>query len=221
MNNQNSEKENPSTIYFSPTGGDLPPIKEEDIEKGSDVGRIGATEENTKVLAPLQQALWDYLDSLPEGDIKDRTAKIITALSLPLQNKEGKKLCKYVAVLNIIPNKRKIQQYTGTMEYNEIQEDMANKTNDMVNHPKHYTTGGPIISIKCKCGEVVKKALECIEVIRDMPSWKGNAIKYLWRCGLKKEEGMSDVDKEIQDLEKAIWYINDRIKQLKGESSCT
>lgn len=30
MNNQNSEKENPSTIYFSPTGGDLPPIKEED-----------------------------------------------------------------------------------------------------------------------------------------------------------------------------------------------
>ena len=207
MNNQNSEKENPSTIYFSPTGGDLPPIKEEDIEKGSDVGRIGATEENTKVLAPLQQALWDYLDSLPEGDIRDRTAKIITALSLPLQNKEGKKLCKYVAVLNIIPNKRKIQQYTGTMEYNEIQEDMANKTNDMVNHPKHYTSH--------------PSGVECIEITRHYCFSIGNAIKYLWRAGLKAEQGMQDKQKEIQDLEKAIWYINDRIKQLKGESSCT
>lgn len=207
MNNQNSEKENPSTIYFSPTGGDLPPIKEEDIEKGSDVGRIGATEENTKVLAPLQQALWDYLDSLPEGDIKDRTAKIITALSLPLQNKEGKKLCKYVAVLNIIPNKRKIQQYTGTMEYNEIQEDMANKTNDMVNHPKHYTSH--------------PSGVECIEITRYYCFAIGSAIKYLWRAGLKQEQGMADKEKEIQDLEKAIWYINDRIKQLKGESSCT
>ena len=207
MNNQNSEKENPSTIYFSPTGGDLPPIKEEDIEKGSDVGRIGATEENTKVLAPLQQALWDYLDSLPEGDIRDRTAKIITALSLPLQNKEGKKLCKYVAVLNIIPNKRKIQQYTGTMEYNEIQEDMANKTNDMVNHPKHYTSH--------------PSGIECIEITRYYCFAIGSAIKYLWRAGLKQEQGMADKEKEIQDLEKAIWYINDRIKQLKGESSCT
>lgn len=207
MNNQNSEKENPSPIYFSPTGGDLPPIKEEDIEKGSDVGRIGATEENTKVLAPLQQALWDYLDSLPEGDIKDRTAKIITALSLPLQNKEGKKLCKYVAVLNIIPNKRKIQQYTGTMEYNEVQEGMANKTNDMVNHPKHYTSH--------------PSGIECIEIIRYYCFAIGSAIKYLWRAGLKQEQGMDDKEKEIQDLEKAIWYIKDRIKQLKGGISCT
>jgi hypothetical protein len=207
MNNQNSEKENPSPIYFSPTGDNLPPIEDKNVDKGCDVGRIGATEENTKVLAPLQQALWDYLDSLPEGDIKDRTAKIITALSLPLQNKEGKKLCKYVAVLNIIPNKRKIQQYTGTMEYNEIQEDMANKTNDMVNHPKHYTSH--------------PSGVECIEITRHYCFSIGNAIKYLWRAGLKAEQGMQDRQKEIQDLEKAIWYINDRIKQLKEESSCT
>lgn len=26
----------------------------------------------------------------------------------------------------------------------------------------------------------------------------------------------SGVDKEIEDLEKAVWYINDRIKQMKG-----
>ena len=46
MNNQNSEKENPSTIYFSPTGGDLPPIKEEDIEKGSDDDHILLVSDN-------------------------------------------------------------------------------------------------------------------------------------------------------------------------------
>jgi hypothetical protein len=205
MNNQNSEKEKPATIYFSPTGGDLPPIKEEDIEKGSDVGRIGATEENTKVLAPLQQALWDYLDSLPEGDIKDRTAKIITALSLPLQNKEGKKLCKYVAVLNIIPNKRKIQQYTGTMEYNEIQGGMANKTNDRVNHPSHYTW------LKDLCG------IEVIDITRHMDFDLGNATKYILRQGHKSEEGMSDKEKAIEDLKKAIWYIKDKIEMLKKE----
>ncbi len=37
-----------------------------------------------------------------------------------------------------------------------------------------------------------------------------NAIKYLWRAGLK------DSDNEIQDLEKAMWYINDKIEQLKN-----
>ena len=43
----------------------------------------------------------------------------------------------------------------------------------------------------------------------------GNAIKYLWRAGLKKEQGIDEIDKEIEDLKKAIWYINDRIHQLE------
>ena len=44
----------------------------------------------------------------------------------------------------------------------------------------------------------------------------GNAIKYLWRAGLKQDADKTERDKEIEDLEKAVWYINDRIKQLKG-----
>ena len=207
MNNQNSEKENPSPIYFSPTGGDLPPIDEENIEKGSDVGKIGTIKENINVFVPLQQSLMDYLISLPAGDIKNSTAKIIQKLSIPLQDNTGKILHKYVALMNIIPIKEKIQQYTGTMEYNEIQEGMANKTNDMVNHPKHYTSH--------------PSGIECIEITRYYCFAIGSAIKYLWRAGLKQEQGMDDKEKEIQDLQKAIWYINDRIKQLKGESSCT
>jgi hypothetical protein len=36
-----------------------------------------------------------------------------------------------------------------------------------------------------------------------------NALKYLWRAGLKPEMGKADVDKEIEDLRKALWYIDD------------
>jgi hypothetical protein len=41
-------------------------------------------------------------------------------------------------------------------------------------------------------------------------------MKYLWRCGLKPDAGLSVRAKEIQDLEKAAYYINDRITHLKG-----
>lgn len=84
-----------------------------------------------------------------------------------------------------------------------------------VNHPSHYNTNNPIIKVKCKCGEVIEVPIECIDVIRDMPSWKGNAIKYLWRAGLKSSADLSETEKTIEDLEKAIWYIKDKIEVIK------
>lgn len=42
----------------------------------------------------------------------------------------------------------------------------------------------------------------------------GNAVKYISRAGKKHEQGMTD--KEIQDLEKAKWYIDRRIEELEG-----
>lgn len=72
---------------------------------------------------------------------------------------------------------------------------------DNVNHPKWYTQH--------------PSGIECIEITRHYCFAIGNAIKYLWRAGLKVEEGMTDKQKEIEDLEKAVWYINDRISQLK------
>lgn len=39
----------------------------------------------------------------------------------------------------------------------------------------------------------------------------GNAMKYLWRAGLK--------DDEAQDLEKARWYIDREIKRLREAQS--
>lgn len=74
---------------------------------------------------------------------------------------------------------------------------------DNVNHPEHYTSH--------------PSGIECIEITRHYPFSIGNAIKYLWRAGLKKDASLSDNQKEIEDLKKAIWYINDRIKQLGGK----
>ena len=45
----------------------------------------------------------------------------------------------------------------------------------------------------------------------------GNATKYLWRAGKKSSGFMSDHDKEIEDLRKAVVYINKRIDHLKGK----
>ena len=68
--------------------------------------------------------------------------------------------------------------------------------NDMVNHPAHYTSD--------------PSGVECIDIVRHRNYNIGNAIKYLWRAGLKNE------DKHIEDLKKAIFYINDEIKRLEG-----
>ena len=70
--------------------------------------------------------------------------------------------------------------------------------NDPVNHPSHYTKG----------------KIEVADFIADqkLNFDRGNAVKYVCRAGSK------DPDKEIQDLEKAIWYINHEIKMLKGET---
>jgi len=60
-------------------------------------------------------------------------------------------------------------------------------TNDPVNHPAHYTTG----------------KIEVIDYIEDqkLPYHLGNAVKYISRAGKK------DKDKIIEDLKKAVWYI--------------
>ena len=42
----------------------------------------------------------------------------------------------------------------------------------------------------------------------------GNAVKYILRSGKKHEEGYQDIDKAIEDLKKAVWYINDEIQML-------
>lgn len=74
-----------------------------------------------------------------------------------------------------------------------------------VNHPPHYTW------LKDKCG------IEVIDIVRYMDFCLGNAIKYVLRAGHKQDASLSDNQKEVEDLKKAIWYIKDRINQLGGD----
>ena len=80
-----------------------------------------------------------------------------------------------------------------------------NISENRVSHPSHYTW------LKDKCG------IEVIDITRHMNFNLGNSIKYILRAGHKSEEGYSDKDKTIEDLKKAIWYINDEIKMLEDE----
>ena len=83
---------------------------------------------------------------------------------------------------------------------------MASKNkNDQVNHPKHYTSD--------------PSGLECIDITRHRNFNIGNAIKYLWRAGLKEDKDRKLIDKQVEDLNKAVWYLVDEIHRLGGR--CT
>jgi len=70
-------------------------------------------------------------------------------------------------------------------------------THDPINHPVHYTAH--------------PSGIECIDVTRHMGFNLGNAVKYIWRADLKNNA--------IEDLKKAIWYLQDEIKKREaGES---
>lgn len=73
-----------------------------------------------------------------------------------------------------------------------------------VNHPAHYQR---------------KDGIECIVIIRHYVCDIANAIKYLWRAGLKVELGMEDAEKEIEDLKKALWYIEDYKKHINKRAT--
>lgn len=55
------------------------------------------------------------------------------------------------------------------------------------------------------------KGVEVIQLTEQMNFNRGNAVKYTCRAGLK------DPDKEIEDLEKAVWYLNREIERMKDE----
>jgi len=78
---------------------------------------------------------------------------------------------------------------------------------EMVNHPSHYTSGG----------------MEVIDIIEafDLSFCSGNAIKYILRAGSKQDyEGQDQKQKTIEDLKKAVWYLNRRIVEIQ-EDRCS
>ena len=77
----------------------------------------------------------------------------------------------------------------------ELTYDQITGVADNVNHPPHYTQH--------------PSGVECIEITRHMGSNLGNAIKYIWRADLKNDA--------IEDLKKAVFYINDEIERRSNE----
>ena len=88
---------------------------------------------------------------------------------------------------------KKIKEMQQMIESLSLKKKEANQ--DEVNHPSHYISD--------------PSGIECIQIVRHRNFNIGNAIKYLWRAGLK--DGNSD----IQDLQKAVWYIQDEIERLE------
>jgi len=74
---------------------------------------------------------------------------------------------------------------------------------DEINNPAHYTSH--------------PSGIECIQITRHMDFDLGNAIKYIWRAGLKG----GTVDDAIRDLRKAVFYLEDRIDMLEAEGIMT
>ena len=103
---------------------------------------------------------------------------------------------RYVGVIQ----KNENDGYGGTLVTEDDQPE-----DDGVNHPAHYNAD--------------PSGVECITVVRHRNFNIGNAIKYLWRSGLKSNAAQTDRETQIQDLEKARFYINDEIVRLKGENA--
>lgn len=72
--------------------------------------------------------------------------------------------------------------------------DLDGPEDDVVNHPSHYTA---------------YKGIEVIQLTEQMNFNRGNAVKYIARAGLKNP------DTEIEDLEKARWYIDREINRVR------
>ena len=73
-------------------------------------------------------------------------------------------------------------------------------TEDVVNHPSHYTQGSIEVIDMIESAVTGLEPFEAVLV--------GNAMKYL--CRWKHKNG-------VEDLQKAIWYINKLIEHNSGE----
>lgn len=75
-------------------------------------------------------------------------------------------------------------------------------SNDPVNHPEHYETNG----IECIDAMVASQGKEAVQNYCVC-----NAFKYIWR---NRHKG-----KSVEDIQKAIWYLNKYVELNKDQTS--
>lgn len=76
------------------------------------------------------------------------------------------------------------------------------ESENRVEHPNYYK---------------LSNGIEVLDIVRDLLFNIGNVVKYVIRAGKKKEAGLSDNQKQIEDLRKAKFYLEDAIKNLREE----
>ena len=109
--------------------------------------------------------------------------------------------CNIIADENNTPFKENIP-----IQFEEIAKNgtiVTEEKEEMVNHPNHYAW------LKELCG------IEPIDICRHLDFNCGSAIKYLLRKG-KKEMNLSEREQRVQDLSKAIFYLQDEIDMIKN-----
>lgn len=114
-----------------------------------------------------------------------------------------------VAVYSVA-NEQFIKKIVETYKsVNNLSEGTANKLNgvcdmsqEQVSHPSHYAW------LKDLCG------VEPLDICRHLDFNVGNAIKYLLRKD-KVDGNKTKTEKRIEDLRKAVFYIQDEIKLLE------
>ena len=84
------------------------------------------------------------------------------------------------------------------MEKPWFDKELLDKVEEQIN-PRHYKRGG------VECIEGIKASMTDEQFLGYL---KGNAIKYLWRLGLKGSK----------DAEKAQWYINRIVEEQRADA---
>lgn len=108
--------------------------------------------------------------------------------------------CNIIADEYNIPYKKNIP-----IQFEEIAKNgtiVTEEKEEMVNHPNHYAWLNEL------CG------IEPIDICRHLDFNCGSAVKYLLRKG-KKEMNLSEREQRVQDLSKAIFYLQDEIDMIK------
>ena len=93
---------------------------------------------------------------------------------------------------------RDMRQAVEPVKHPSQEKSQEKKVDDPVNHPSHYTSGN----------------IEVIDFLEDqkLSYHLGNAVKYICRAGKK------DPAKEVEDLQKAVWYINRYIGYIRRDT---
>ena len=115
--------------------------------------------------------------------------------------------CKYVDVTETEPGSRVFGEpcnhcFRGNLTLDESNDKWVPWDSDPVNHPGHYETG------KFECIEVMEEVFG-VDALKEYCLI--NAFKYLWRC---KRKG-----KKVEDVKKAIWYLNKFVEKEEGEAN--